>query len=28
LQGKFFVPSTGQDFVMNIPSGVTLGPLP
>ena len=28
LQGKFYVPSTGQDFVMNINSGVTLGPLP
>jgi len=28
LQAKFYVPSTGQDFVMNINSGVTLSPLP
>jgi hypothetical protein len=26
LQGKFYVPSTGQDFVMNIPSGVKFTP--
>jgi hypothetical protein len=28
LQGKFYVPSTGQNFVMNITSGVSLNPNP
>jgi hypothetical protein len=28
LQGLFYVPSTGQSFTMNIPSGVTLSVLP